>query len=143
MYSNTRMYEEQRGWRGVLVEPNREEFEKIPSTRPEAIAVHAAICDQAQDVHFISSRPARPRECGCAVSLLPNPGMSMSRGRFNCLCWETSLLLASELVFACHRTSRRRVGEYWELSQPSIPEKVTVICMIPGGDHGHHWTGGH
>ena len=56
LYSNTRFYEEQRGWRGVLIEPNREEFEKIPSSRPEAVAVHAAICDQSQDVHFISKR---------------------------------------------------------------------------------------
>ena len=56
VFSNTRLYEEQRGWRGVLIEPNREEFEKIPSTRPDAIAVHAAICDQTQDVHFISRR---------------------------------------------------------------------------------------
>lgn len=30
-FSNTRYYEEQRGWRGVLIEPNRQEFESIPS----------------------------------------------------------------------------------------------------------------
>ena len=55
-FSNTRYYEEQRGWRGVLIEPNREEFEKIPITRPHAIAVNAAICEHSQDVHFISKR---------------------------------------------------------------------------------------
>ena len=56
LYSNTKILEDQRGWRGVLVEPNREEFDKIPNNRPEAIAVHAAICAQNQDVHFISKR---------------------------------------------------------------------------------------
>ena len=56
LYSNTKLLEEERGWRGVLVEPNKEEFDKIPMNRPEAIAVHAAICAQNQDVHFISKR---------------------------------------------------------------------------------------
>ena len=56
-FSNTRLYEKQRGWRGVLIKPNREEFEKIPRTRPDAISVHAAICDQTQDIHFLTRRP--------------------------------------------------------------------------------------
>ena len=68
MFSNTRLYEEQRGWRGVLIEPNREEFEKIPTVRPNSIAVHAAICDSTQDVHFISRR-SHHQETGSAGRL--------------------------------------------------------------------------
>ena len=38
---------------GLLIEPNLLEFEKIPAKRPNAIAVHAAICSQEQLVHFV------------------------------------------------------------------------------------------
>ena len=43
-----------RGWCGLLIEPNPEEYEKIAGVRPNAISVNAAICDRKQDVHFIS-----------------------------------------------------------------------------------------
>ena len=69
--SNTRLYEEWRGWRGVLIEPNREEFEKIPRTRPDAIAVHAAICDQTQDVHFLTRRPLGDHQGLTSAGALP------------------------------------------------------------------------
>ena len=42
-----------RGWRGVLIEPNPEEYKKIPAERPNSISVNAAICDRKQDVHFV------------------------------------------------------------------------------------------
>ena len=70
LYSNTKFFEDQRGWRGVLVEPNREEFEKIPFYRPEAIAVHAAICAQSRNVHFVSRRThKRTTESAGALSI--------------------------------------------------------------------------
>ena len=75
-FSNTRFFEEQRGWRGVLIEANREEFEKIPETRTEAIAVHAAICAQSQDVHFISRRSYH-QEPGSASA---QPATSLNSG---------------------------------------------------------------
>ena len=70
LYSNTKLFEDQRGWRGVLVEPNREEFEKIPAHRPEAVAVHAAICAQSRNVHFVSRRThKRTSESAGALSV--------------------------------------------------------------------------
>ncbi|CAK0733424.1 hypothetical protein CVIRNUC_000273 [Coccomyxa viridis] len=53
LFSNTKFFEDHRGWRGLLIEPNLLEFEKIPAKRPNAIAVHAAICSQEQLVHFV------------------------------------------------------------------------------------------
>ena len=45
---------------GLLIEPNLHEFEKIPAKRPNAIAVHAAICSQEQLVHFVGKGAVIP-----------------------------------------------------------------------------------
>ncbi len=53
--SNTKFFEETRGWRGLLIEPNPVEYGKLFANRPDAIGVNVAICAQRQNVHFISS----------------------------------------------------------------------------------------
>ena len=45
---------------GLLIEPNLQEFDKIPAKRPNAIAVHAAICSQEQLVHFVGKGAVIP-----------------------------------------------------------------------------------
>ena len=70
-----------RGWRGVLIEPNPEEYQKIPAERPNSISVNAAICDRRQDVHFVG-RMAKGSTLKSAGDLLPvlNPAHSASPG---------------------------------------------------------------
>ena len=100
-FSNTRFFEEQRGWRGVLIEPNREEFEKISRTRPDAVAVHAAICDRTQDVHFISKRTYQqePGSAG-ALSITAKPCMgtlcSLSSQTYQLLMTSDGLRMSQE-----------------------------------------------
>lgn len=45
---------------GLLIEPNLQEFDKIPAKRPNAIAVNAAICSQEQLVHFVGKGSVIP-----------------------------------------------------------------------------------
>ncbi len=42
--SNTHMFEKALGWRGLLVEGNPQSFPRIADNRPNALAVHAAVC---------------------------------------------------------------------------------------------------
>ena len=56
LFSNTKFFEDARNWRGLLIEPNSVEFEKLSVNRPNAISVNAAVCAQRQNVHFISGR---------------------------------------------------------------------------------------
>ena len=54
-FSNTKFFEETRGWRGLLIEPSRVNFEKIIVNKSHAIGVNAAICAQRQIVHFVEN----------------------------------------------------------------------------------------
>ena len=56
LFSNTKYFEDAKDWRGILIEPNSVEFEKISVNRPKAISVNAAICAQKQTVHFVGER---------------------------------------------------------------------------------------
>ena len=56
LMSNTRYFEESRNWKGLLIEPNAEEFEHMYTSRPNAVRVNAAICAQKQTMHFIGQR---------------------------------------------------------------------------------------
>lgn len=67
-FSNTKFFEETRGWRGLLIEPNPEEFVKLQAERPNAISVNAAICDKKQDVHFVGRRSSESAgNCPCSA----------------------------------------------------------------------------
>ena len=61
LMSNTRYFEESRNWKGLLIEPNPEEFEHMYTSRPNAVRVNAAVCAQKQTVHFVGRR-ARGQE---------------------------------------------------------------------------------
>ena len=65
LMSNTRYFEESRDWKGLLIEPNAEEFEHMYTSRPNAVRVNAAICAQKQTVHFVGRR-ARGQEMASA-----------------------------------------------------------------------------
>ena len=56
LMSNTRYFEESRNWKGLLIEPNSEEFEHMYTSRPNAVRVNAAVCAQKQTVHFVGRR---------------------------------------------------------------------------------------
>ena len=56
LFSNTKHFEDAKDWRGILIEPNSVEFEKLSGNRPNAISVNAAVCAQKQTVHFVGER---------------------------------------------------------------------------------------
>ncbi len=93
-FSNTKFFEESRGWRGLLIEPNRVEYEKIFNNRPEAIAVNAAVCAKNQDVHFISKRLAGSAGMGSWVCL-----------KYAGIC--TTMRSICLRIKTCHRVSGR------------------------------------
>jgi len=54
-FSNTYAFDKDLGWKGVLIEADPENFATLKLTRPDQILVNAAICDERQVVHFVSS----------------------------------------------------------------------------------------
>ena len=44
-YSNTLFFEDFLGWRGVLLEPQREFFEQLQINRPQAITLNVGVCE--------------------------------------------------------------------------------------------------
>mmetsp|Transcript_12380 Transcript_12380/g.19604 ORF Transcript_12380/g.19604 Transcript_12380/m.19604 type:complete len:298 (+) Transcript_12380:128-1021(+) len=53
-HSNTAYFEQELGWRGILVEPGPE-FESIARNRPRSIAVKGAVCNRAGDRTFLET----------------------------------------------------------------------------------------
>ena len=53
--SNTLFFAE-RGWRGVLIEPSTQLFQSLAVNRPDDIRLHAAICADNTQVHFVEGR---------------------------------------------------------------------------------------
>lgn len=51
--SNTMFYSQQLGWKGVLIEASNH-YEALTQNRPDDVCVHAAVCDNSTDIHFIS-----------------------------------------------------------------------------------------
>ena len=72
LMSNTRYFEESRNWKGLLIEPNAEEFEHMYTSRPNAVRVNAAICAQKQTVHFIGQRSRGQETESAGFVLSPN-----------------------------------------------------------------------
>lgn len=52
--SNT-LYFAQRGWKGLLIEPNTHSYRSLVMNRPDAICVNAAICENSTQVHFVEA----------------------------------------------------------------------------------------
>lgn len=62
IYSNTKFFEDSRGWRGLLIEPKEEAFKALAGNRPNSLALNAAVCSQTKDVHFVThGEPGGPR----------------------------------------------------------------------------------
>lgn len=53
-FSNSHLFEFAFEWSGVLIEPNPSSFEKLQKNRPNNHLRHAAICESAQTVHFVT-----------------------------------------------------------------------------------------
>ena len=54
-FSNTLYFERHQGWKGLLIEPNRAEFQQLRDNRDSSICVNAAICSSQKDLHLIES----------------------------------------------------------------------------------------
>eukprot|EP00960_Hanusia_phi_P060434 764504-Hanusia_phi.AAC.7 len=54
-YSNSFYFEHALMWRGVLVEADPANFQLLAKNRPEQVLVHAAICKEVQEVHYLTS----------------------------------------------------------------------------------------
>ena len=53
LFSNTLgVFERFLAWKGVLIEASAKSYRMLPLKRPNQIAVRAAICGEAQDVHW-------------------------------------------------------------------------------------------
>lgn len=50
--SNTLFFSE-RGWKGVLIEPDTQLYPSLTVNRPDDVCVHTAICSNSTEVHFV------------------------------------------------------------------------------------------
>ena len=58
-YSNTYAFNQDMGWKGVLIEPSPTSFSSLRVNRPNEISVvHAAVCKERSQLHFIDHRNA-------------------------------------------------------------------------------------
>ena len=55
-FSNTLFFAE-RGWKGVLIEPNTQSYRSLIVRRPHDICVNAAICANSTQLHFVEAGP--------------------------------------------------------------------------------------
>jgi hypothetical protein len=62
-YSNSYAYHHLYNWTGVLVEPNPTSFEQFQRNRPKDTTIHAAVCNEAQTLHWVSA-PDSPAVSG-------------------------------------------------------------------------------
>eukprot|EP00276_Gloeochaete_wittrockiana_P009724 CAMPEP_0184648648 /NCGR_PEP_ID=MMETSP0308-20130426/5814_1 /TAXON_ID=38269 /ORGANISM="Gloeochaete witrockiana, Strain SAG 46.84" /LENGTH=287 /DNA_ID=CAMNT_0027080655 /DNA_START=583 /DNA_END=1443 /DNA_ORIENTATION=- len=51
-FSNSLFFQEFLGWDAVLIEPQEQQFKNLVKNRPNARAVHAAVCEQERDLTF-------------------------------------------------------------------------------------------
>ncbi|KAG5189541.1 hypothetical protein JKP88DRAFT_131241, partial [Tribonema minus] len=51
--SNTVSLESVMGWRGVLIEASPANYARLVGNRPDAICVHAAVCGDDAQVHYV------------------------------------------------------------------------------------------
>lgn len=105
---------------GLLIEPNLQEFEKIPAKRPNAIAVNAAICSQEQLVHFVGK--------GAIIPLTGNSA-GMQRSVFKCVPLRVSkqqkdTCLALDII----KVLRFLLLAYMEFSSHVTRQSVLVSC---------------
>ena len=54
-FSNTYLFEKCLGWRGILIEPSRKNFEQLKKNRPDQALLNAAICDSDSTLQFIEN----------------------------------------------------------------------------------------
>ena len=60
-FSNSFVFNQGFGWKGVLIEANPITFTKLKDNRPKELAlVHGAVCDRPKTVHWVED-PARPQ----------------------------------------------------------------------------------
>jgi FkbM family methyltransferase len=58
-YSNTYAFNQDMGWRGILIEPSPTSFSSLRANRANEISlVHAAVCKERSQLHFIDQRNA-------------------------------------------------------------------------------------
>jgi len=58
-FSNSYVYNKGLNWTGVLVEASPRNYQQLVRNRPNEIAnVHAGVCEEEMDLHWIESRPA-------------------------------------------------------------------------------------
>ena len=51
--SNTHLFEKCLNWTGILIEPGKENFEKLKINRPNQVLLNVAICDGIRNVDFV------------------------------------------------------------------------------------------
>eukprot|EP00955_Chlamydomonas_euryale_P109934 365968-Chlamydomonas_euryale.AAC.8 len=56
-FSNTRGLELGLGWQGVLLEASPVSYKKLQRNRPNTTTVHAVVCSEPKEVHYISKGP--------------------------------------------------------------------------------------
>ncbi|EKX35933.1 hypothetical protein GUITHDRAFT_52329, partial [Guillardia theta CCMP2712] len=54
-YSNSFYFERAMGWRGILIEADPDNFRQLVKNRPDQVLVHAAICKEEREVHYMTS----------------------------------------------------------------------------------------
>lgn len=52
-FSVSAMFEQQAGWRAILIEASATNFVKIGENRPDALAINMAVCGKPQRVHYL------------------------------------------------------------------------------------------
>lgn len=52
LYSNTRFFEEQLNWHGILIEPHPEKFKVLKSTRPNNYLFNDVVSNSNEDLEF-------------------------------------------------------------------------------------------
>ncbi|KAL3924227.1 MAG: hypothetical protein SGILL_001173 [Bacillariaceae sp.] len=58
-FSNSLVFNREFDWSGLLVELAPDDYEKLKINRPKDIAVHAAVCDKRQTIHYLSKRDGK------------------------------------------------------------------------------------
>ena len=85
IYSNTKFFEDSRGWRGLLIEPKEEAFRALAGNRPNSLALNAAVCSEKKDVHFVTHGAFSSCNASDASAIHESPQLHDS------LLWEESL----------------------------------------------------
>lgn len=55
LYSNTKFFEDERGWNGILIEAAPNLFEQLKQNRPNCELHHCAVCETNGEVEFIGT----------------------------------------------------------------------------------------